>query len=353
MKVTKYEIDMLDVKAADAFLIHFFNDENHYEYVVLIDGGNYDDGKTIAEFIRTNYTQHYIDLAICTHCDKDHYGGLIYLLEQQRDDGDDNMDIQEIWVDDPANHVELRKIKWYRKQETLDIEARSVFGLGDTNLMELIDELVDDKKIKFFEPFADADNYSVESYISSKWSGLITIIGPTVDYYSDLVPDFRNDLQKKDYETDKNEDSSVELTEGQVYSKTLEGAGDDPSPHNQSSVIVKFVPDDEKVFLFMGDAGRKAFENMSKENIDSIQNVYWLKVPHHGSKYNINNDMINHIHPKVAYISTEKYGHYLSKALVNALKKTGSDVYSTNVNGSMCHHHNTITHAGYSKAKPL
>lgn len=353
MKVTKYEIDMLDVKAADAFLIHFFNDENHYEYVVLIDGGNYDDGKTIAEFIRTNYTQHYIDLAICTHCDKDHYGGLIYLLEQQRDDGDDNMDIQEIWVDDPANHVELRKIKWYRKQETLDIEARSVFGLGDTNLMELIDELVDDKKIKFFEPFADADNYSVESYISSKWSGLITIIGPTVDYYSDLVPDFRNDLQKKDYETDENEDSSVELTEGQVYSKTLEGAGDDPSPHNQSSVIVKFVPDDENVFLFMGDAGRKAFENISEENIYSIQNVYWLKVPHHGSKYNLDNDMINHINPDIAYISTEKYGHYLSKAVVNALKKAGADVYSTNINGSMCHHHKTKTHAGYSTANPL
>lgn len=123
MKVTKYEIDMLDVKAADAFLIHFFNDENDCEYVVLIDGGNYDDGKTIAEFIRTNYTQHYIDLAICTHCDKDHYGGLVYLLEQQRDKGDDNMGIREIWVDDPANHVELGKIKWYRKQDTLEVEA--------------------------------------------------------------------------------------------------------------------------------------------------------------------------------------------------------------------------------------
>ena len=69
MKVTKYEIDMLNVKAADAFLIHFFNDENNYEYVVLLDGGYYDDGKTIAEFIRNNYSQHYIDLAICTHCD--------------------------------------------------------------------------------------------------------------------------------------------------------------------------------------------------------------------------------------------------------------------------------------------
>ena len=174
MKVTKYEIDMLNVKAADAFLIHFFNDENNYEYVVLIDGGNYDDGKTIAEFIRNNYSQHYIDLAICTHCDKDHYGGLIYLLEQQRDDGDDNLDIQEIWVDDPANHVELGKIKWYRKQETLEIEARSVFDLGDTNLMELIDKLVDDKKIRFFEPFADADDYSVESYINGSLKFEIT-----------------------------------------------------------------------------------------------------------------------------------------------------------------------------------
>lgn len=62
------------------------------------------------------------------------------------------------------------------------------------------------------------------------------------------MPDFRNDLHKKDYETDENEDSSVELTEGQVYSKTLEDAGDDPSTHNQSSVIVKFIPDDDNVF---------------------------------------------------------------------------------------------------------
>lgn len=353
MKVTRYEIDMLNVKAADAFLIHFFNDENNSEYVVLIDGGNYDDGKTIAKFIRNNYGKRYIDLAICTHCDKDHYGGLIYLLEQQRDNGYDDMGIREIWVDDPSNHVELGKIKWYRKQETLEVEARSVFDLGGANLMKLIDELVEDEKIKFFEPFADADDYSVGSYVSSKWSGLITIIGPTVDYYSDLVPDFRNDLQRKDYDTDENEDSSVDLTEGRVYSKTLDDAGDDPSTHNQSSVIVKFVPDNKHVFLFMGDAGRTAIDKMSAKNIASIRNVHWLKVPHHGSKYNMDNYMINLIYPEVAYISTEKYGHYLSKAVVNALKKAGAAVYSTNVNGSMCHHNNTMIHAGYSTANPL
>ena len=262
MKVTKYEIDMLDVKAADAFLIHFFNDENNREYVVLIDGGNYDDGKTIAEFIRTNYTQHYIDLAICTHCDKDHYGGLVYLLEQQRDKGDDNMGIREIWVDDPANHVELGKIKWYRKQDTLEVEARTVFDLGDTNLMKIIDDLVENGDIEHYEPFADADDYDDKPYTASKWSNLISVIGPTVDYYSELAPDFRNDLQKKDYETDEENEPNIELKEGKVYSKTLEDAGDDPSTHNQSSVIVKFIPDDDNVFLFMGDAGRDAIHNL-------------------------------------------------------------------------------------------
>ena len=51
MKITKYEIDMLDVAAADAFLLHFWDDETKYEYVILIDAGNYEDGKKVAKFI--------------------------------------------------------------------------------------------------------------------------------------------------------------------------------------------------------------------------------------------------------------------------------------------------------------
>ena len=41
MQVTKYEIDMLGVGAADAFLIRFY-DENETQYVVLVDAGYYD-----------------------------------------------------------------------------------------------------------------------------------------------------------------------------------------------------------------------------------------------------------------------------------------------------------------------
>ena len=40
-----------------------------------------------------------------------------------------------------------------------------------------------------------------------------------------------------------------------------------------------------------------------------------MKIPHHGSAHNMSNNMINHIRPSIAYVSTEKYGHYLDKSV--------------------------------------
>ena len=57
-KITKYEIDMLDVKAADAFLIHAFVDKGNgteWEYVVLVDAGNEGDGEKIYNHINKYY----------------------------------------------------------------------------------------------------------------------------------------------------------------------------------------------------------------------------------------------------------------------------------------------------------
>lgn len=81
-KITRFEIDMLDVKAADAFLIHSFVENSpglELEYVVLVDSGNEGDGEKILSHIKKYYRQQYIDLVIITHCDIDHYGGMKYL----------------------------------------------------------------------------------------------------------------------------------------------------------------------------------------------------------------------------------------------------------------------------------
>lgn len=83
MNATKYEIDMLGVGAADALLVRFF-DENDKAYIILVDAGNYCNGETIAKFVKERYNTFQIDLAICTHCDDDHFGGFIFLLEDVR-----------------------------------------------------------------------------------------------------------------------------------------------------------------------------------------------------------------------------------------------------------------------------
>jgi len=358
MIVTKYEIDMLDVKSADAFLIHFWDDKTNYEFVVLIDGGNYQDGATIAKFIRTYYgTNIGIDLAICSHCDKDHFGGITYLLEQQRDNGKDNMNIDQIWINDPGGeHVLNRDVKWSQNMSrvTKNVKARSVYDLdGHDNLLDIIQSLQQQKKISsWFEPFSDS---CMPGQISEYADGLFKIISPTVYYYESLVPDLRNELQRKkdEYDSDESEEQIATLGNGSVYSKTLDDAEDDPSSNNRSSVIVLFQPSNGKKYLFMGDACRDSINHIPQDLFNSIKKVHWLKVPHHGSKHNLNSYIINHLHPKVAFISTEKYGHYLSKAVVNALNKLGARVYSTHFNGNMCHHKNTLAHKGYSTANPI
>ena len=96
MKITKYEIDMLDVKSADAFLIHFYDDDdNDKDYIILVDAGNYNNGPTIANFIKNRYGKKNIDLAICSHCDKDHFGGFVWLLEQIRDNAPNRINISQ------------------------------------------------------------------------------------------------------------------------------------------------------------------------------------------------------------------------------------------------------------------
>ena len=348
---------MLSVGAADASLIHFFDDEdNNKEYIILVDAGNYDDGKKITNFVRSRYGKSEIDLAICSHCDKDHFGGFFYLLEQIRDKKANRLDIKKMWINDPADHVPMGQIiHTNMNKKTVEVKARTVYDLGDKgNLLDLLGDRCNNDTIIWQEPFSDASESSKRWYKCFDFDKHIEVLAPSISYYASLVPDFRNDLKRKVYDTDEDkEDATIEVRTGnEVYSKTIDDAGDDPSSHNQSSVIFLFKPDDEKLFLFMGDAGREAIDHFAyKTDVERLKGVYWLKVPHHGSKYNLDNYLLNLLRPEVAYISTEKYGHYMSKAIVNALNKCGTKVFDT-IAGSMWHHHGTIARDDYHPATP-
>ncbi|MBP5571907.1 MAG: MBL fold metallo-hydrolase [Bacteroidales bacterium] len=343
-EITKFEIDMLDVKAADAFLIHAFINSGgrEVEYVVLVDAGNEGDGKKILNHINTYYTQKYIDLAICTHCDSDHYGGFKELIEEHKKTTSE-FEIRKFWVHDPYQHVDVDDVKHVRKNQTLKDRLNAAYSFNDgSNLLEKID----DAGISREEPF-DGLEYSPLN---------IFVLGPDEDYYESLIPDFRVDLDFKDEQTDDVYEGVNRLfynSEDEFYNQTLEKANDDPSKVNQSSVIFAFVPKNN-VFLFTGDAGREALQRVI--GIDTkgvLKKVKWMKVPHHGSKHNLNSAIISYFHPSISYISTEKYCKYANICTVNALKKVG-DVYSTHKDRSSLWYHDGIPQReGYSTATPL
>lgn len=340
-EVTKFEIDMLDVKAADAFLIHAFRKDDQgreLEYIVLVDAGNEGDGEKILNHIQKYYTQQYIDLVVITHCDADHYGGMRFLIDKHNDDG--VFSIKKVWVHDPYEHVDVDNVKYIRKEETLRDRLNAAYAFSDgTNLLELLDESGINRKEVF-----SGDSYDPLD---------IFVLGPDKDYYESLIPDFRVDLDFKEEQPEDVYAGSVcfSQTEDQFFSKALEDAYDDKSKVNQSSIIFAFCPKDE-VFFFTGDAGKEALTRVL-DKYKGLENINWLKVPHHGSKHNLNNEIISRLQPKVSYISTEKYKKYANRCTVNALKKVGQ-VYSTHTDrADLWHHEGTKDRLDYSKADSL
>lgn len=333
--ITRFEIDMLNVGAADAFILHAFRlyDGNELEYVVLVDAGNEGDGVKIIKHIHDYYNQQYIDLAICTHCDSNHYGGFKELIES-------GIDIKKFWVNDPYKHVDVDDVKYIRNHNTLRERLNAAYAFNDgSNLIELLDS----HKI-----------YREEAFTGTVYNPLnIMVLGPDKLYYDSLIPEFRVNIDFKTEEIDDDYDSIYYSdSRERLYSQALESASDDPSKVNQSSIVFCFSAKDS-VYVFTGDAGKEALHRViNNDKTRHLQNVRWLKVPHHGSKHNLDNSIIEYFHPESSYISTEKYGKFVNRSTVNALKKVGN-VYSTHHHGIMCHQRDMGARPDYSTATPL
>lgn len=334
MKITKYEIDFINVKDADAILIHFWDDTKGKDYVVSIDAGRYDDGDEVCRFVKEYYKKDTIDVAVVTHCDEDHYGGYVKILE------DKLVKINEFWLNDPGKYVVVDKYKYFRKLSSLRTEVRNVYNEeGDKNLLDLIP----------FTSIRTALSWDGDFY--SAFDGAIEILAPTKQYYESLVPDLRHNAKPYDTTIEENDDSIWEA--GKCISKSLDNAPDDTSTHNASSVIMMFKPDDDHKFIFMGDACRVSVDKMMDIDRKKMRNATLLKLPHHGSVHNMDSDMINLIHPIYAIASAESASKYFSPVLKNALKKVGTEVYSTYVNGSLLYSKGLPMRKGYSTSTPM
>ena len=64
------------------------------------------------------------------------------------------------------------------------------------------------------------------------------------------------------------------------------------------------------------------------------KNVKWMQIPHHGGDGNLSQTNIERFRPECAYVSATGDSSHPSRAIVSALIKVGSQVFSTHQNGS-------------------
>lgn len=336
--ITNYQIEMLNVADADAFVVYYETNDGR-KHLVLIDAGRYSNGRDVLNHLNRYYFGIPVELAIVTHPDDDHYGGFVYLLEKIQEGSLRAVNINKFWINDPRRHISVTDVQEDIQRRTLERRLAEVYSVGDKNLLTMLDEM----HIPHEEQFArlykritrlmTGDNIELPYACSTLQEGF-TILGPTEEFYNEVCKSFRYDKLHVNETTEREdeEDCMDFVSTGVCYSQTLDDANDDESDHNISSLIILFQPCDDKKFLFTGDACVQSFEHMPMLHQNLCTHVAWLKVPHHGSKSNLNSKWIKHFRPDDSYISTLRRGKYLNLCTIFALKNAGSRVVSMHNN---------------------
>lgn len=322
-------IDMLSVGNGDAIVVWLKDDKS--SAIVLVDGGNKSNGGEVIQHLETYVLPHVIqkapDIIISTHPDKDHIGGLFDVVDYYK------KNIKSILIHDPSAHMgnNYKLLKESAKKKSMAKGFDFIFE--SLEMREELVQKINSYGIPTMEPFFNNTSLNT-SYIK--------ILGPTEKYYASLLTGFKN------IEEFLEKEASIENKMSQdMYSEILEMIentlyDDNPCPvidennettaENNSSVILEITIGNNR-FLFTGDAGVQALLEVHLRT--PLNNVFWLDLPHHGSRRNLSSELINIMKPQMVFVSAIGNKKHPRKALVNCLKKSGAIVYSTHNNGNM------------------
>jgi beta-lactamase superfamily II metal-dependent hydrolase len=318
------EIDMLAVGDANALIIRAT--DQYQEKVVVVDGGNSGDGEKVVRHIRM-WTQRKtrVDLLLNTHADADHVDGLLTVAQE--------LAIGEAWIHDPSAYMEVSTKSLIRQIGALSSIQVNEAAKSLSTANQLITQLKN-KSVPLYQPF-------IGRRFALPDNALLTVLGPTEGYYKELLGRMALRAMK----------TFLKETKNTAFDALDED--NDRSASNNSSVIFTLEHRGLK-YLFTADAGPAALENAQKDCPELMNDVFWLQVPHHGSRKSLTAELLISITPKLAYISAAGTNeHHPDRAVVEALRILNCPVYSTLNNGDLWYSWPVSDRAGYIPAAPL
>lgn len=357
-----YEVDFLPVgegqRSGDAIALRFGNltGAPGQQRVVVIDGGFTDTGERLVQHIREHYGTDRVDLVVSTHPDADHAAGLEVLVDQ--------MDVRALLMHLPWNHT-YNIARMFRDGRVTDesVEYKIREALQDAKDLETISNR---RGIPIYEPSAGM----------TAFSGTMTVLGPTLEYYDSLLPDFRCMPEARrrvdDHRAAKmirrileGVRTAVERVVENWGIETLRDTGDPTSAENNSSAILLFQIDGHGL-VFTADAGIPALSNAAT-TLEAMgvgpSSIQFIQVPHHGSRRNVGPAVLNRLLGPVqtaqtmlrtAFVSASGDGlpKHPAKKVTNAFLRRGTAVYG-GTGGKIWHHYNAPTRSDWGTLRQI
>jgi beta-lactamase superfamily II metal-dependent hydrolase len=264
-----YEIDFLAVaegsRSGDAITMRFNRPDTGAMAHVIIDAGFQQTGADVVEFVQYRYGTRDVDLAILTHPDGDHIGGMGAV-------------VRELNV------------------TALAVHRLSAYGGSSLRAAKEVDDLcqvAEANGTKLYDAFEGLNAFGEA----------LLIAGPSVDYYEELVEEQVQEAPKAAAAQGgrgRIAEAIQKIAARTLAAYPIEWNFDDAggtNPRNNTSAIVDLRLD-EKRFLFTADAGVPAI-NAALDYLDAEgRNDRWpalVQVPHHGSRHNLDRETVERL----------------------------------------------------------
>lgn len=324
-----FEIDFLPVeageKSGDAITMRIWLPNGTW-FVVVIDAGYADDGDAVVEHINKHYGTNNVNLAVSTHPDRDHAGGLVRVIER--------MNVYDLWMHRPWTHANLANLFKNDRVTTAGVQWRLS---RDLEAAKAVEAAALKKKIRITEPFV-----GVPAYL-----GHVHVLGPTKEFYTKQLAQFDctpDPVMSGPRRRPLNILEALYGPQAKREAWATETLEDDcaTSAENNSSVILAVTLAQGQWAMFTGDAGEPALINAL--NLMDLRKVNkaWMKfvqIPHHGSEHNISKAVLNRwlgmpqlwdVRTRHAYVSSAaKAPKHPSEKVMNAFRRRGAWPYAT------------------------
>lgn len=296
----------------DAIALRFGNltGPRSEQVVIIIDGGREREGEDLVNYVQSVFETRRVDAVIATHPDPDHLQGLSVVLRK--------LAVDRLLIHTPWKHSpEIEALMHGSRLDNVDIDPTVREGLR--TVRHLLD-IAARNNVRVREPFQGLAGFDRRLHI----------LGPSRNYYRNLLPDFLRPPSRGESET-----RLVTLTEDSEH-ETLDETNTAP-PEDNTSVVALFIVQNH-TFLFTGDAGIQPLYNVSKyagTNGIDLRDLSIFQVPHHGSAGHISPTILDRIQPRHAYISANPgtSSVFPSAQVTNALIRRGASVWTTNDHG--------------------